>query len=214
MHLPWRRRFAFLTVFLLCSISLFAQKRSITEKDLFQFKWPANPQVSPDGTQVAYTLVTVNEKEDRYDTSLWVVSTAGGEAPRRLTNGPRDSQPRWSPDGKQLAFVRSTEKDGKPEPPQLYLLDLSGGEPRAITSLPKGAGQPVWSPDGKRIAFTTSTTKEDFEKAKKPKGEKEHESDVRVISRAVYRSNGEGYLDPRRPDHIWITEVPTDAAET
>jgi dipeptidyl aminopeptidase/acylaminoacyl peptidase len=217
MTLARCRRASLIFVLLISCSFAYGQKRSINEKDLFRFTWPANPQISPDGSQVAYTLVSVNEKDDRYETSLWVVSTDGGQTPRRLTNGPRDSQPRWSPDGKRLVFLRSAEKDGKPEPPQLFLLDFTGGEPRSLTSLPKGAGQPVWSPDGQRIAFTSSSTDEDIEKAKKPKsdkGEKERESDVRVISRAVYRFNGAGYLDPKRPDHIWVVQIPQNATES
>ena len=74
-----------------------AGKRPITETDLLKFQWVADPQISPDGREVTYVLVTVNENEDRYDTSLWQVATTGSAAPRRLTAGPRDSSPRWSP---------------------------------------------------------------------------------------------------------------------
>src|SRR5437016_14129611 len=94
-----------------------ADKRLITENDLYAFQWIADPQISPDGSKVVYTLVTVNKKKDGYDTALWIVSASGGPA-RQLTDGPRDSGPRWSPDGRQLAFSRSLEKAGKPEPPQ------------------------------------------------------------------------------------------------
>ncbi|MCU1305691.1 MAG: tolB [Acidobacteriaceae bacterium] len=236
-------------------------KRLITEKDIFEFNWTANPQISPDGSQVVFVRVKVNDKKDGYETSLWAVSTRGDEQPHRLTNGPRDSSPRWSPDGKRLAFVRVAEKDGKPQQGQIYVLNFNGGEPWALTSLAKGASSPKWSPDGSRIAFISSTTAAEMAKAgkdKKPeetkdKSEKaeqnppepksqeskaeeraskegkptpakpesetkpqaagkdekpEHESDVRVISRAVYRENGEGYMDPKHPDHIWVIGVP------
>src|SRR5437868_10353453 len=88
-----------------------ADKRSITEKDLLKFTWIADPQISPDGSTVAFVRVTVNEKDDKYETSLFAVPTTGSDAPRRLTTGTRDSSPRWAPDGKRLAFVRATEKD-------------------------------------------------------------------------------------------------------
>ena len=212
-------------------------KRAITEKDLFEFTWIATPQLSPDGSRAAFTRVVVDEKRTGYETSIWTVGTSGNEAPRRLTNGKHDAGPRWSPDGKRLAFVRGAEKDetGKPRPPQIAVLSLAGGEAWVITDLPKGAANPVWSPDGKRIAFLSSTTPEDIEKEVRKKDrrakdgskpaekntaqpretepESEHESDVHVISRAVYRSNDEGYLDPKRHDHIWVVDVPTTSDE-
>src|SRR5690242_21438583 len=82
------------------SLTAVAQKRSITEKDLFQFNWIGDPQISPDGSQVAFVKISVNEKKTGYDTSIWTVSTRGDEAPRRMTNGLHDSSPRWSPDGR------------------------------------------------------------------------------------------------------------------
>jgi len=212
--------------------------RAITEKDLFDFVWVANPQLSPDGTRVAFIRVNVDEKRTGYETSIWMVATSGSEAPVRMTNGKHDAQPRWSPDGKRIAFVRGGDKDetGKPKPPQIAMLSLAGGEAWILTTLPKGASGPVWSPDSKRIAFLSSTTSEDIEKARRNKDstksketgrpestdsagpkqgepESEHESDVHVISSAVYRSNDAGYLDPKRHEHIWILEVPTASDE-
>ena len=190
----------------LISVSLdAADKRPITETDLYAFQWIADPQISPDGAKVIYTHVTVNKKKDGYDTALWILPAKGGPA-RQLTDGPRDSAARWSPDGRQIAFLRSVEKTGKPEPAQIYLLSMEGGEARPLTEIPKGAGGQVWSPDGKRIAFTSNTLAKDFNKSDKDK--EDAPSDVRVITRAVYRSNGAGYPEADRPAHIWTVSVP------
>src|SRR6266513_5039474 len=105
-------------VLIAVTASLFAQRRNITEKDLFDFVWIGDPQISPNGSRVAFVRVTVNDKNEGYSTSIWSVPVAGGEEPHQLTKGDHDSVARWSPDGKYLLFLRATEKDGKPEPPQ------------------------------------------------------------------------------------------------
>ena len=186
------------------------EKRAITETDLFKFVWIADPQMSPEGSQVAFVRVTVDQKTDQYETSIWLVPTTGGSSPRRITGGIRDNSPRWSPDGSRLAFVRAAEQDGRVQPPQIYVMAMAGGEGRAITTLPRGAANPAWSPDGKSIAFTSQTFPEEAEPKKDDKAEKPRQSDVRVITRAVYRANGVagwGYVDADRPSHIWTVDV-------
>jgi dipeptidyl aminopeptidase/acylaminoacyl peptidase len=211
----------------LCAPAL-AQKRTITEKDLFSFVWIGDPQISPDGARVAFVRTTVNDKKDGYSTAIWTVLTATGET-RQLTNGPRDTTPRWSPDGKYLLFVRAPEVSGRVEPAQLFMLAMAGGEPFQFTTLPRGAAGPQWSPDGKMIAFYNSATDEELAKAaakNQPQPSPspmvspaasptppERESDVRVINRAVYRSNGTGYLDFKHPQHIWVVNAPKTGDE-
>ena len=164
---------------------------------------------------MAFVRVTVNSKKEGYDTAIWIVPTDGSEAPRAFTNG-QDTNPRWAPDGTRLAFNRAVEKDGKPQPAQLWVISSQGGEARALTDLPKGAGPAAWSPDGAQIVFTSTTTDKDLaKKDAKPDPAKdkdnkddERESNVRVITRAVYRLNGPGYLDPTRPAHLWTIPVP------
>ena len=177
-------------------------KRLIAETDVTKFVWSADPQVSSDGRSVAFVRVDANEKKDDYETSIWIASTDGRTPPRRFTAGPSDLAPRFSPDGSLLAFLRVLEKDGKRQPPQLFLMPTSGGEPRAITDLPKGASAATFSPDGRTIVFTSTTTDEDIKLAKNPPKEPAMESDVKVITRAVYRANGGGYADPTRKAQI------------
>jgi dipeptidyl aminopeptidase/acylaminoacyl peptidase len=201
-----------LTIFLGASRPYAADKRPITEKDLFKFTWIADPQISPDGSRVAFVNVVVNEKENRYETSITTVSSTDGSAPKSLTAGIRDTSPRWSPDGKWLAFLRAVEKDSQTQPAQIYLLRTDGGEARALTDLPKGASGPLWAPDGKSIAFSSTALQDDFKKPD-PAAKGEHKSDVKVVSRAIYRSNGNPtYVDQERHAHLWIVPV-SDTSE-
>lgn len=176
-----------------------ATKRPMREDDLLDLVWIADPQMSPDGRFVAFTRVEVDRKEDTYRTSLWLVATAGGEA-RSLTSGPRDSQPRWSPDGRRLAFARKADAE---KPAQLHVLPMDGGEASALTSLEKGASNAAWSPDGKRIAFTSETNPAiDDPKPEKPKHER-----ARVVTRPVFRENDVGFYDVEHLQHVWVVDA-------
>ena len=200
---------------LVFAVTASAQKRNMTEKDLFDFTWVGDPQISPDGSTVAFVKVTVSAKKDGYDTSIWTVSTSGNEEPHRLTSGIRDSTPRWSPDGKYLVFARVPDAPAPGIGPQLFMLSMAGGEAFQFTSLPRGAGGPIWSPDGKWIAFGNGQNAEEVARAGKPAPPPAdgHDSDVRVITRAAYRSNGSGYNDNSHPNHLWVIAAPHTAED-
>jgi Tol biopolymer transport system component len=127
-----------------------AEKRAITFKDLISIHRVSDPQISPDGLWVAYTVATPDLDANRSASNIWIIPTAGGDA-RQLTRSGRDLRPRWSPDGKTLAFLSS--RDGTS---QVYSISLAGGEPTRLTFLTTGADNELWSPDGRRIAFISA----------------------------------------------------------
>lgn len=123
--------------------------RVLTLDDIFLYRAPSDPQLSPDGTQVLYVASIRDLKENTQNTDIWKISVAGG-APVQLTRNPKsDQSPRWSPDGKRIAFL--SDRSGKN---QIYLMDAAGGEPEALTGHKDGIISFAWSPDGRRMAFT------------------------------------------------------------
>ena len=120
-------------------------------EDLFHLHRVSDPQVSPDGKTVAFVVTDPLKAENRTNSDVWLVPLAGG-APRQVTHSPRsDAHPRWSPDGKWLAF--ESTRDGEA---QIWLLPAAGGEARKLTTLSTEASTPVWSHDGKRLAFVSA----------------------------------------------------------
>ena len=176
-----------------------AAPRRMVEQDLYRFVWVADPQISPDGSRVAFVRVSVYSAADEYRTSLWLVETAGGP-PRPLTSGTRDTQPRWSPDGRTLAFVRAADD----KPGQIHLLPMAGGEATQLTRLKGGASTPAWSPDARRIAFSSRTNPRLDDDTTRAKPRKEP---GRVITRPVVRINNAGFLDPEHPNHVWVVDA-------
>jgi len=174
-------------------------RRPVAEDDLLHLLWIADPQIAPDGARAAFTRVHVDREADEYRTAIWLADLAGGDA-RALTFGGKDRQPRWSPDGKTLAFVRTPE--GKTDG-ELWLLPMAGGEPRMLATLPGGVGSPAWSPDGRRLAFTSGHNPAlDDPQKEKPK----HEP-ARVVTRPVFRENNVGFIDFDHRDHLWVIDV-------
>jgi len=126
------------------------EKHAITFDDMISMHRIAEAELSPDGKWVAYTVATPDWDANRNATNLWMAPTAGGDA-MQLTRTGKDSSPKWSPDGKTIAFL-----SGRSGESQVYVLSMDGGEAHAITKLSTGADIVKWSPDGKAILFTSS----------------------------------------------------------
>ncbi|MGZ8843878.1 MAG: prolyl oligopeptidase family serine peptidase, partial [Pyrinomonadaceae bacterium] len=144
-----KRTFAF-AVICLFSIVTFAQERRLTVDELLKVRRVSDPQVSPKGDLVAFTITDMDKAANKGTTQIYLAPLSGGEM-RQLTNDQQSSAtPRWSPDGERLAFVSA--RDGES---QIWTIDVSSGTLKKITSISTGAGDPVWSPDGRWLAFVS-----------------------------------------------------------
>jgi dipeptidyl aminopeptidase/acylaminoacyl peptidase len=174
--------------------------RAMVRADLTRLSFIGDPAISPDGRRIAFVLTTLSEEKDQYLSAIWIADTAGGE-PRRFTAGPkRDTSPRWSPDGRRLAFL--SERDGKKKA-QLYVMAADGGEPIRLTDIKAGVSDPAWSADGRRLAFVSRVG--GWEEPDDPE-EKEKSKPARVITTLKHKMNGEGFVYDRRP-HVFVVDA-------
>ncbi|HEU5374636.1 MAG TPA: S9 family peptidase [Ktedonobacteraceae bacterium] len=127
-------------------------KRALTLEDFWRLKTVDDPQPSPDGKQIAYVVGSFEEAKNQAHSAIWLASLENGQCHQLTSGESQDMQPRWSPDGSQLAFV-STRHEGKP---QLFLIEIAGGEAQRLTSIADGATSPLWSPDGKQLCYTSA----------------------------------------------------------
>jgi len=184
--------------------------RGITIDDYFQIRDVAQPELSPEGQWVAYSVRTRMLKEDKSEQRLWMVSTNGGDAIPMTAEGVSSSHPRWSPDGKHLAFL-SARNGGKN---QVWLLDRRGGEAERLTEVAQGVNDFEWSPDSTRLVLVLQDPKpEDLEAAAKEKDKDKDKPAAKpktpppfVIDRLQFKEDNAGYLDRRR-DHIYVFDV-------
>jgi len=185
---------------LVCASVALAQERRFTIDDLLKVRRVSDPQLSPKGDLVAFTITDVDKSANKSTTQIYVVPLGGGEM-RQLTNDEHSSaSPRWSPDGEKLAFISA--RDGES---QIWTIDVSNGALKKITSISTGAGDPVWSPDGKLLAFASEVYPECKDDAcNQRRAEEVAQSKVKahVAERLLYR-HWKSWKDGMR-SHVFV----------
>jgi dipeptidyl aminopeptidase/acylaminoacyl peptidase len=175
-----------------------ADKRPVTPEDYILFANVADPQISPDGNYVAYTVTRVDTKANRRVSDIWLAAVDGHEAPRPFVASQSATMPRWSPRG--LGFISARPMPDDPNPrPQVWLLPMEGGEARRITLLNNGVTAFAWSSDGRRLAAVSRT------------GPAERPTDTRHYFSSYYKFNGRSWFDTSRM-HLWVVDADTGSA--
>jgi len=180
------------------------KKRAITAEDLYQFNTVSDVRISPDGQNVIYTVQRVDRKTEKKYTNLWVVPTAGGEARQFTTGDQHDSSGRWSPDGRQIAFL--SDRWDKEKPAQIHLIAFTGGEAQRLTQIDGEISNLSWSPGGRQLLCLVRKTDPEALEREKDEHKKKLGVVVRHYERLFYKLDGYGYLPPERT-HIWTVDA-------
>jgi dipeptidyl aminopeptidase/acylaminoacyl peptidase len=198
-------------VLVFASVAVAADKRPMKVSDLFAFKRVAAPQISPDGKQVVYQVSTVSLEENKSSAVLWIAATDGKSPPKQLTEpkGKKDTNPKWSPDGKQILF--ESNRSGTS---QLWVMPADGGEPKQLTDISSGANNGIWSPDGTHVAFVSAVypefSEKPFAESDKLNKQKDDEADkspvkAKVFTRLFYR-HWDSYVEDKR-QHLFVCKA-------
>src|SRR5580692_9178928 len=183
-----------------------AQRRGVTAEDYFAFEQAGDPQIAPDGKWVAYTVTTIDQKTNRRVSRIWIAALDGSHPPVPYTGeGSSSTSPRWSPDGRFMAFLSSRAEGlpgtGVPQRAQIWILSRNGGEARRLSNLENGISSIEWSPDSTRILGLTRTG---------PPSSKN--SDVRHYTHSNYKFNDTGWFDEKR-SHVVVVDAKTGTAK-
>ncbi|MBE2199590.1 MAG: S9 family peptidase [Anaerolinea sp.] len=182
----------------------------VTAEDLYRFEHITDARISPDGRFVITAIRRIDRKTEKKYSNLWLFPTAGG-APRQFTYGDQsDGSPRWSPDGRHIAFL-SNRKDEKQ--PQIYLIPLDGGEARPLTTLKGQIASFDWSPDGKQ--FVCVLRQPEAEELAREKDEQKKKLGIAArhyATRTFFKLDGAGYQPETERWHIWTINAHTGKA--
>jgi dipeptidyl aminopeptidase/acylaminoacyl peptidase len=178
--------------------------RAFEPRDLFSLEAASDPQISPDGTRIAYVRRSGDIMTDRTRSTIWLIDTRTGQQVPIVAGPGSHSQPRWSPDGRRLAYISTAENNQA----QLFVRWMDGGESVRITNLPDSPSSVAWSPDGRQIAYTMFVAGEELSlgrAAAKPEGA-QWAPPLEIHSAVTYRSDEEGYLKPGF-SHIFLVSA-------
>jgi dipeptidyl aminopeptidase/acylaminoacyl peptidase len=188
-------------------------KRPLNADDIFNMREVRDPQRSPDGQWVAYTVTSSIQATDKNDTDVWMVKWDGSEQIQLTSTPDSESRPRWSPDGKYLGFVSSRQEAKKA---QVWLLNRLGGEAVKLTDVKGGVSDYAWAPDSKRLVLvvsdpdpTVAAAEEESEKAKE--GPAKTPKPI-VVDRYQFKSDGDGFLRGERT-HLYLFDIAAKKAE-
>jgi len=190
---------ALTVIILLTPAGLAQDRRPLSPDDIFAFKTVSDPQVSPDGAWIAYTVSQMDQKKDASDTDIYMAPVGGGETVRVTTTDKAETSPRWSPDNRYLAFLSS--RDGGKT--QVWLLDRRGGEAAVLTDLKAGVSSFEWSPDSTRLALVAPDPDPEAEEREK---NKDAAPKPIVVTRLQFKRDGTGFLNDLR-SHVYVFDV-------